>query len=163
MLVGLLSEAEPMAEAVLTASRALVAVAARSITAAGGDVTLPQYRVLVLLAAQGPQRLVDLADALDVNRSTATRMCDRLVTKRLVRRTRMPSDRRTVRIALTAEGRALVDGVTKKRRADLARILARLTPAQQAAVVAALTAFTDAADEKAVPRKTRTTSVTAAL
>ncbi|WP_223168214.1 MarR family transcriptional regulator [Nonomuraea sp. SYSU D8015] len=152
MLIGLLSEAEPVVQAVLTASRALMAVAAHSIAAAGAEVTLPQYRALVLIAARGPQRLIDLADALDVNRSTATRMCDRLVAKHLVRRTRLPHDRRTVRIALTSEGRALVDGVTSKRRADLARILARLTPEQQAAVVAALTRFADAAQEQAVTR-----------
>ncbi|MFC6533623.1 MarR family transcriptional regulator [Nonomuraea rubra] len=137
-------------EAVLTASRALVGVAARSIAAAGGDVTLPQYRALVLMAARGPQRLIDLAEALDVNRSTATRMCDRLVAKRLVRRSRLPSDRRTIRISLTSEGRALVDGVTKKRRADLAQILAQLSQEQHVAVVAALTAFAEAADEKEV-------------
>ncbi|WP_188186869.1 MarR family winged helix-turn-helix transcriptional regulator [Nonomuraea sp. SYSU D8015] len=146
-----LSEDDPVVEAVLTASRALVAVAARSIAAAGGEVTLPQYRALVLMAARGPQRLVELAEALDVNRSTATRMCDRLVAKKLVRRSRLPSDRRTVRIALTPEGRALVDGVTKHRRADLARILAQLTPAQQEEVVAALMTFAVAADEHAVP------------
>ncbi|MFB4275178.1 MULTISPECIES: MarR family transcriptional regulator [unclassified Nonomuraea] len=149
-LVGALSEDDPVVEAVLTASRALVGVAARSIAAAGGDVTLPQYRALVLIAARGPQRLMDLAEALDVNRSTATRMCDRLVAKRLVRRSRLPSDRRTVRIALTGEGRALVDGVTQKRRTDLARILAQLTQEQQAAVVAALSAFSEAADEREV-------------
>ncbi|MGW3351796.1 MarR family transcriptional regulator [Nonomuraea rubra] len=149
-LVGALSEDDPVVEAVLTASRALVGVAARSIAAAGGDVTLPQYRALVLMAARGPQRLIDLAEALDVNRSTATRMCDRLVAKRLVRRSRLPSDRRTIRISLTSEGRALVDGVTKKRRADLAQILAQLSQEQHVAVVAALTAFAEAADEKEV-------------
>lgn len=146
-----LAEDDPVVEAVLTASRALVAVAARSIAAAGGDVTLPQYRALVLIAGRGPQRLLDLADALDVSQSTASRMCDRLVAKHLVRRSRLPSDRRTVRIALTAEGRALVDGVTRHRRGDLARILAEMTQEQQEAVVAALTAFAVAADERAVP------------
>ncbi|GAA4963673.1 DNA-binding MarR family transcriptional regulator [Nonomuraea thailandensis] len=152
-VTGALSEDDPVVEAVLTASRALVGVAARSIAAAGGDVTLPQYRALVLMAARGPQRLIDLADALDVNRSTATRMCDRLVAKQLVRRSRLPSDRRTLRIALTAQGRALVDGVTQKRKADLARILNQLTQEQRAAVVAALSAFAEAADEKEVPAR----------
>jgi DNA-binding MarR family transcriptional regulator len=148
---GPLSEDDPVVEAVLTASRALVAIAARSIAAAGGDVTLPQYRALVLIAARGPQRLIDLAEALDVNRSTATRMCDRLDAKKLVRRSRLPSDRRTVRIALTPQGRTLVDGVTRHRRGDLAKILAQLTRTQQEEVVAALTAFADAANEKPVP------------
>jgi hypothetical protein len=45
----------------LAASRALVAVAARSLAAAGDEVTLPQYRALVVLAAQGPQGTAELA------------------------------------------------------------------------------------------------------
>ena len=64
-------------DAVIGASRALVAIAARSLGAAGQDVTLPQYRALVVLASRGPQRVIDLAGFLDVNASTATRMCDR--------------------------------------------------------------------------------------
>ena len=66
-------------DAVLRASRALVAVAARSIAQAGDSVTLPQYRALVALAARGPQRVTDLAEELGVHPSSATRMCDRLV------------------------------------------------------------------------------------
>ena len=56
---------------------------------AGEEVTLPQYRALVVLASRGPQRIVDLAGFLDVTASTATRMCDRLVRKGLVRRQRL--------------------------------------------------------------------------
>ena len=75
---------DELVDAVLGASRALVAVAARSLATVADDVTLAQYRVLIELAARGPQRLADLASALAVERSTATRMCDRLVRKRLV-------------------------------------------------------------------------------
>jgi DNA-binding MarR family transcriptional regulator len=145
------SERDPVVDAVLLASRALVAVAARSIAAAGSEVTLPQYRVLVLIAARGPQRPADLAVALNVNPSTASRMCDRLVDRRLVRRSRLSSDRRVVRVTLTPEGRELVDAATRLRRRDLARILGRMTAEQRAAVVSALSAFADAADEVAVP------------
>ncbi|MFC7584351.1 MarR family transcriptional regulator [Nonomuraea antimicrobica] len=156
--MGARPEAEPLAEAVQSASRALVGVAVRSINATGADVTLSQYRALVLIGARGPQRLVDLAQVLDVNRSTATRMCDRLVAKGLLRRTRLSGDRRTVRIALTPEARALVDGVTERRNAHLARILAELTPEQRSAAVAALTTFADAAAEQpgTTPRDGRT-------
>jgi MarR family len=95
---------DELVDTVLAASRALVAVAARSLAAAGDEVTLPQYRALVVLAAQGPQGTAELAAALAVNPSTATRMCDRLVRKGLVRRHRLAGDRRAVRIALTAAG-----------------------------------------------------------
>ena len=95
---------EPVVDAVIGASRALVAIAARSLAAAGDEVTLPQYRALVVLASRGPQRVVDLAGVLDVTASTATRMCDRLVRKGLIRRQRQPSDRRSVRMSISAAG-----------------------------------------------------------
>ena len=47
----------------LTASRLLVAVAARSLADAGEEVTLTQYRSLVVLASRGPQRVAALAEA----------------------------------------------------------------------------------------------------
>ena len=46
-------EVEAVTDAVLTASRALVGVAARSLAVVDADVTLPQYRALVVLAARG--------------------------------------------------------------------------------------------------------------
>ena len=133
------------------ASRALVAVAARSLAAAADEVTLPQYRALVVLAASGPQGTADLAAALAVNPSTATRMCDRLVRKGLVRRHRQAGDRRTVRIALTPAGRDLVADVTKRRRAELVRLLGRLPQAQHEPVIAAFQAFAEAAGESPAP------------
>jgi DNA-binding MarR family transcriptional regulator len=142
---------DDLVDTVLAASRALVAVAARSLAAAGDEVTLPQYRALVVLAVSGPQGTADLATALAVNPSTATRMCDRLVRKGLVRRHRQPGDRRTVRIALTPAGRVLVAAVTKRRRAELARLLGVLPQAQHEPVIAAFQAFAQAAGEIPAP------------
>jgi DNA-binding MarR family transcriptional regulator len=143
--------ADELVDTVLAASRALVAVAARSLAAAGDEVTLPQYRALVVLAARGPQGTAELAAALAVNPSTATRMCDRLVRKGLVRRHRSAGDRRLVRITLTAEGRDLVAEVTRRRRAELARLLEALPPGQHEPVIAAFRAFAAAAGELPEP------------
>ncbi len=142
---------DELVDTVLAASRALVAVAARSLAAAGDEVTLPQYRALVVLAAHGPQGTAELAAALAVNPSTATRMCDRLVRKGLVRRHRQTGDRRAVRITLTAAGRDLVAEVTRRRRAELARLLAGLPPGQHEPVIAAFRAFASAAGELPQP------------
>lgn len=136
---------DQLVDAVLGASRALVAVAARSLDDLAEDVTLAQYRVLVELAARGPQRVAELAAVLGVERSTATRMCDRLVRKRLIRRRRETRDRRVVQVALTAGGRSLVDRVTHRRREEISQILQRLTPRGRGAVLRALRAFADAA------------------
>jgi DNA-binding MarR family transcriptional regulator len=138
---------DELVDAVLGASRALVAVAARSLANVAEDVTLAQYRVLIELAARGPQRLADLATALGVDRSTATRMCDRLVRKRLVHRRRMNDDRRGVRVSLATSGAELVAEVSHRRRAEIATIVQRIPKAHRRPVLDALRAFADAAGE----------------
>jgi DNA-binding MarR family transcriptional regulator len=138
---------DPLVDAVLGASRALVAVAARSLANVAEDVTLAQYRFLVVLASRGPQRLADLATGLGVDRSTATRMCDRLVRKHLVTRRRVQEDRRAVRVSLTGVGAELVAEVSRRRRAEIATIVERMPAAQRSPVVQALRTFADAAGE----------------
>lgn len=138
---------DDLVDAVLGASRALVAVAARSLATVAEDVTLAQYRVLIVLASRGPQRLADLATALGVDRSTATRMCDRLVRKRLVHRRRMNDDRRGVRVSLAASGAELVAEVSRRRRAEIATIVERIPKAHRRPVLDALRAFAAAAGE----------------
>jgi DNA-binding MarR family transcriptional regulator len=134
-------------DAVLAASRAVVAVATQSLGAAADDTTLAQYRTLVVLISRGPQRMVDLARALAVSPSTAGRMCDRLVRKGLVWRHRTRADRREVMVSVTAAGREVVGEATKRRRVLLAAILANLSPVQRSQVAAAFTAFAAAAGE----------------
>jgi DNA-binding MarR family transcriptional regulator len=134
-------------DAVLTASRSLIAVATRSLGAAAEETTIAQYRALVVLASRGPQRMVDLASALDVAPSTAGRMCDRLVRKGLIRRHRARADRRAVLVSVTAAGRLVVDQATARRRALIEDILAKLPADAQQAVAEALAAFAAAAGE----------------
>ena len=71
-------DAQDVIDALLAASRQLVAIAARSVAAVEENLTLPQYRMLVVLDTHGPSSLARLADALEVNASTALRMVDRL-------------------------------------------------------------------------------------
>jgi DNA-binding MarR family transcriptional regulator len=134
-------------DAVLSASRSLIAVATRSLGAAAEETTIAQYRALVVLASRGPQRLTDLAGALDVAPSTAGRMCDRLVRKGLVRRHRARSDRRAVLVSVTAAGRDVVDQATTRRRALIADILRTMSAGQQMDVARALGAFAAASGE----------------
>jgi DNA-binding MarR family transcriptional regulator len=134
-------------DAVLTASRTLVAVAEQSLGAAAEETTLAQYRALVVLASRGSQRLVDLARALGVTPPTAGRMCDRLVRKGLIRRHRARSDRREVQVSITAAGRQVVDQATARRRELIAEILGRVPVRRQAAVAAAFRSFAEAAGE----------------
>jgi DNA-binding MarR family transcriptional regulator len=136
-----------LVDALLSASRAMVALAARSLADLDAEVTLPQYRALVVLASRGPQRIVDISTELGVNPSTGTRMCDRLVRKKLIRRYRSSSDRREVRLTLTADGRRLVQAVTDRRRVELVRLVDSMPEKWHGPVTAALRSFADAAGE----------------
>jgi DNA-binding MarR family transcriptional regulator len=142
------TQVDPTAvDAVLTASRSMVAIATRSLGAAAEETTIAQYRALVVLASRGPRRIVDLAEALDVAPSTAGRMCDRLVRKGLVRRHRARGDRRVVVVSVTRAGREVVEEATGRRRALIAEILGRLSAGAQQAVAEAFREFAGAAGE----------------
>jgi DNA-binding MarR family transcriptional regulator len=133
--------------ALMAASRAFVGITARSLAAVDVDVTLAQFRALMVLSTRGPQRPADISAELKVTPSTGTRMCERLTRKGFVRRTRTTSDRRVVRIRLTDTGRSLVDDVVGRRRDELAAIVAATAQHWTPAVTAALTAFAGAAGE----------------
>jgi DNA-binding MarR family transcriptional regulator len=139
--------ADSVVDAVLSASRVLVAVAARSLSDIAEEVTLTQYRTLVVLASRGPQNLVGLAEAVGVTPATATRMCDRLVKKKLVVRQSEQDDRRQVRLALTKKGLKLVGAVTDRRRREIEVILSTIAPEEQTVLVQALSQFAAAAGE----------------
>ncbi|MFF8843021.1 MarR family winged helix-turn-helix transcriptional regulator [Streptomyces sp. NPDC015127] len=147
---GDMDDVDAVTRAVLTASRLLVAVSARSLAAVEDRVTLPQFRLLVVLSTEGPAKLVVLAERLGVNPSTALRMMDRLIAAGLADRQVNPHNRRETVLRLTGEGRRIVEDVTGRRREEIAAIVARLDPAQRAALVGALTAFTEAGAEPAV-------------
>ncbi|MFI1392958.1 MarR family winged helix-turn-helix transcriptional regulator [Streptomyces griseoaurantiacus] len=128
-----------------------MAVSARSLAAVEDGVTLPQFRMLIVLSTRGATKLVALAELLQVAPSTAMRMVDRLITAGLAVREVNPESRRETLLTLTEEGRRTVAGVVARRRAAIASIVERLDPAHRAALVEALAAFNEAGGEPAVP------------
>lgn len=134
-------------EATLTTSRALLGVVARSVADVLHEVTLPQFRVLVVLSSVGTLRIGALAERMNANHSTFSRTIDRMATHGLVDRATSADSRREVLVQVTEKGRALVDQVTASRRAEIAGILSRLTPAEQATVREGQQLFADAAGE----------------
>jgi DNA-binding MarR family transcriptional regulator len=122
----------------------LVGVATRSIAAVDGDVTVPQYRALLLLAMSGPENLGGLSERLGVHPSTATRLCDRLVAKGLIMRRAGKTDRREVTLGLSRRGQRIVEQVTARRRVEFARIVGRIPPSKRNALLVALTQLASA-------------------
>ncbi|MFF3322661.1 MarR family winged helix-turn-helix transcriptional regulator [Streptomyces sp. NPDC002889] len=142
-----MDDVDAVTRAVLTASRLLVALSARSLASVEDRVTLHQFRLLVVLSTHGAAKLVLLAERLGVSPSTAMRMVDRLITIGLVDRQTNPDNRRETVLRLTPEGERIVEEVMSGRRKEIASIVERLDPAQRAALIAALTAFTEAGGE----------------
>ena len=143
-------DAEAMVSALLTASRLLVAVSARSLAAVEDSLTLPQFRMLVALHTRGPLSLSALAAELDVQPSTAMRMIDRLGVVDMVARGTVPTDRRTSLISLTDSGRRTVTEATGRRRKEIARIVEAMPAVRRRELLKALNAFTEAGAEPPV-------------
>lgn len=139
--------ADDLVTALLTASRALVGVSARSLATVEDTVTIAQFRSLVVLSGQGPSTLAHLAGELGVTASTAQRQVDRLVGQGLVTRRENPADRREVVIAITTAGRRIVSTTTRRRRQAIAAIVANMSALDSDALIEALNAFATAARE----------------
>jgi DNA-binding MarR family transcriptional regulator len=136
-----------LTDAVLTASRVLVGVAARSLAQLNESVTVTQFRVLVVLDQGNALNLARLAELLVVTPSSAMRTVDRLLVAGLVTRNDNPTNRREVMLGLTDEGRAIVQQVTTTRRDEIAQIVSGMPAPQRGALVDALRSFASAADE----------------
>lgn len=134
----------------MRAARNFAGVIAESLAQAD-EVTLPQLRVLVLASRQQGSRQralsnTDVAAALQVHLSNATRICDRLVSAGLLHRQESRVDRRRVELTLTTRGDELVATVMDHRRTALILILQRVPPESRTALVSALDLSSDAAE-----------------
>ena len=140
-------DVEEVTRALLLASRALVSIAARSLDDLDDDVSLPQFRILVVLATRGPRNLTELAGDVGINPSTAHRLCNRLIGGDLLERSPSPTSRREVVLELTDDGSRLIGQVMERRQAQMRRIVRSMTAAQRTGVVEALQTFAQAAGE----------------
>lgn len=134
-------------DAVMLAARVLVAITAQSVAALEQQVSLPQLRVLVMVASGGPLNLNAVARGLGVHPSNATRACDRLVAAGLLHRGEDAADRRNLVLELTADGRQLVQTVTRHRRSAIEDILGRMSGKHRRELVPVLQAFAQAAGD----------------
>jgi len=140
-----LGDERELVEVLQATMRVLAGLALRSIGSPGGPVSLPQFRVLAILADLGPTRSGRVARALGLDASTVTRLADRLVASGHVERHGEPGHRGVVTLALTGQGRGLVAQVARWRRDELAGIVARLAPEDRVVATRVLQRLVDAA------------------
>ena len=97
--------------------------------------------VLGTLRDTGPRRITDLAATEAVAQPSMTTLVARLKRDGLVSRAPDPDDARAVRVAITAEGLERLTRMRAERGALMDAALARLEPAERAAIEAALPAL----------------------
>ena len=96
------------------------------------ELTSQQYNALRLLRAARPDtlRTTDLTERLVSRAPDTTRLLDKLADRKLIERTRSETNRREVRVGITAAGVALLDELQEPLRACHAKQLGHLTSAQ---------------------------------
>lgn len=148
---GPVAEADPASDptiaATILASRSLLGFVVRSLAPALEELTLVQFRVLVVLEGDEPARMADLAERMGVHPSTLSRTVDRLSVGGWVTRVPVEGNRREVHVQPTDRARELVAEVTRHRRAEIAEVLAQLPDAKRKAVRRGMELFAAAAGD----------------
>ena len=103
----------------------------------------PERARLLWGLKEGPVRAGQLAQRAKISPSTITEVVEGLEGDALVRREADPSDRRAVRVALTAEGRRFLAKFEQACAIGLADVLSGLTAAQRQRVRAAFNDLRD--------------------
>lgn len=121
------------------------------LAAATVDLTLPQYRILIILG-EGKEAASALAEKLAVSRPSVTGVVDGLVARGLVERQHDATDRRRVGHELTAEGRRVLESADAEVERRLDDITAH-RPELAAAAFAGLAPWRDALDAYRAARR----------
>jgi DNA-binding MarR family transcriptional regulator len=114
--------ADPSTQAARARAVRGLALGARSLEHAAGDLTLAQYRVLAFVAA-GTERSSLVAEGLALAKPTVTAAVDGLVERGLVTREAVEGDRRSFRIAVTAVGLTALSAAEHSMGERLDRVL----------------------------------------
>jgi MarR family transcriptional regulator, lower aerobic nicotinate degradation pathway regulator len=101
--------------------------------AAGHDLSLAQVRLLGVLRDRTPT-MNELARLLGLDKSSTTGLVDRAERRGLVARVPSATDRRSVLVSLTDDGRSLVSQAAVGFEADVSAMLGRLAPRDREAL-----------------------------
>lgn len=102
---------------------ASVAITARALAEVSPDLTLVQWRVLVVADRPEGVAVGEIAVAIGSKMAAASRLVGRLRARGLVATQRAESDGRLVLVRLTSDGSELRRRVVDRRRADLRSVL----------------------------------------
>lgn len=139
--------------------RRMILRLARQLNAAsaGEGLTPTQASVLGIVTNRGPLGLTELTELEGLNPTMLSRVVGKLDSFGLIRRLRDPDDFRAARVEVTAEGKQAYQRIAAQRAAILSERVAELPPEQEEALVAALPALENLAEDlRAAVRRGRT-------
>jgi DNA-binding MarR family transcriptional regulator len=114
--------------------------------ASAGELTLSQWRALVVIGKVDAVRVGDIALAVGISLPSASRLVQRLERRHLVTTERDEADRRATLVRLTAKGHELRDEVVARRRGLMESALAAHAPTLPRGLMAGLAAIARAFD-----------------
>jgi DNA-binding MarR family transcriptional regulator len=115
------------------------------------ECSLTELRALGALGRSRPVTMTDLAEAMNVTVSTATRTVDKLAAKGLATRRREAEDRREVRVTFSRKGEEIQKYIAQQRVTAARRILAAVAPSSRDAFVRAVARIARAGREGKKP------------
>ena len=135
-------------ESVIRLRRVILRLA-RQLNAAsvGEGLTPTQASVLGIVTNRGPLGLTELTDIEGLNPTMLSRVVGKLDSVGLIRRLRDPDDFRAARVEVTPEGKQTYQRIAAERAAIVSERVAGLPPEQEAALVAALPALENLAED----------------
>lgn len=135
-------------DSVIRLRRAVLRLA-RQLNAAsvGEGLTPTQASVLGIITHRGPLGLTELTEIEGLNPTMLSRVVGKLDSFGLIRRLRDPDDFRAARVEVTPEGRQASQRIAAERAAILSEHMAELPPEQEAALIAALPALENLAED----------------
>ena len=96
-----------------------------------------EFSIFRSFMAQDEWTITDIAIAIGVSPSRVSRVVSKLVALGMLRRRRLRSDRRVVRLTLTAQGRQLADEMRERTQTYDAQLYRGISDAERACFVSA--------------------------
>src|SRR5260370_23337012 len=129
--------------------RRVVLKLARQLNAASREegLTPTQASVLGITTIRGPLSLAELTELEGINPTMLSRVIGKLDSFGLIKRLRDPDDFRAARAEVTPKGRAVYERITAQRSAVISESVTGLPDGEQAALVAALPALENLAED----------------
>lgn len=111
---------------------------------AGTDLTVSQAHALLELQTRPQSRAAELAHVLRLDKSAISRLVDDLVHRGYILRRRSREDRRATQLALSAEGRRVVEIIQRRADRQIVDALQPMPEVDRSQILKGLTLYADA-------------------